>query len=50
MKTLIVLTTVVLFAIGCNWANSECTSCSCEAGCCSSDSCSEAGCDCTCKK
>ena len=49
MKTLIILFTAA-FAIGCNWANSGCTECSCEAGCCSSDKCSVADCNCACKE
>ena len=49
MKKLIILTAAV-FAVGCNWGNSGCPDCSCDAGCCSSDTCSVADCNCVCKK
>ena len=48
MKKFIVLF-VGLFAIGCNWGNSGCSDCSCDAGCCSSDTCLVADCNCVCK-
>lgn len=42
----------VTFAIGCNWGNSGCDSCSCDAGCCDMDDtvCAAADCACVCKK
>lgn len=50
MKKILTSLAAVFFAIGCNWGNSGCTDCSCEAGCCSSDTCSVVDCNCSCKK
>ena len=48
MKKLITLF-AALFVIGCNWGNSGCDKCSCEAGCCDSGSCGTEDCVCVCK-
>ena len=54
MKKIITLF-VSIFAIGCNWGNSGCSDCSCDAGCCSSDAgnecatCLVVDCNCVCK-
>jgi len=47
MKKLTIIAAAI-FAIGCNWGNSGCPDCSCEAGCCSSDTCPVADCNCSC--
>ena len=52
MKVLQLLTlfTALTFVVGCNWKDSGCTKCSCNAGCCESGSCPSTDCDCACSK